>query len=157
MPRVAGVTSKTDVIDDFYENMGDSMLVFAFFFVLFAVAISFAVIYNTARIALSERARELASLRILGFTRGEISYILLGELAVLTLLAIPLGFAIGSGLCYYITVSLQTELIRYPYTMSADSYAFSGVVIILSAAVTGLIVRRRLYRLDLISVLKTRE
>jgi putative ABC transport system permease protein len=157
MPRVAGVTSKAQVLSDFRESMGQSMLAMAFVFVLFAAAISFAVIYNTARISLSERSRELASLRILGFTRGEIAYILLGELALLTLLAIPVGFAIGWGLCYYITVALQTELIRYPFVMTRNSYAVSALVIIVSALLSGIIVRRRLYRLNLISVLKTRE
>ncbi len=157
MPMVAGVTSKAQVLEDYMENMAASMLTMAFVFVLFAMAISFAVIYNTARISLSERSRELASLRILGFTRAEIAYILLGELAVLTLLAIPTGFAIGWALCYYITTALATELIRYPFTMTANSYALSAMVILVSAILSGLIVRRRLYRLDLISVLKTRE
>lgn len=157
VPRVAGVTSKAQVLADFNESMGQSMLAMAFVFVLFAMAIAFAVIYNTARISLSERSRELASLRILGFTRGEIAYILLGELALLTLIAIPVGFLIGAGLSYYITVALQTELLRYPFMMTSNSYALSAIVILVSAVISGLIVRRKLYRLDLISVLKTRE
>ncbi len=157
MPRVAGVSSRTQAIDDFYENMGETMLVFAFFYVVFAAAISFAIIYNTARIALSERGRELASLRILGFKQSEVAYILLGELAVLTLLAIPVGFALGWALCIYIVESLQTEIIRFPFVMTARAYSISASVVIASAILTGFIVRRRLYRLNLISVLKTRE
>ncbi|NNE36602.1 MAG: ABC transporter permease, partial [Rhodothermales bacterium] len=157
VPRVAGVLSRMQAIEDFYENMGSTMLVFAFFYTLFAAAIAFAIIYNSARIALSERARELASLRILGFTRGEISYILLGELALLTVLGILVGFAVGWALCYYIATTLQTELIRFPFVMTNDSYAFSALIVLVAAVLTGLIVRRRLYRLDLISVLKTRE
>ena len=157
IPRVAGVSARLQSIEDFYDNMGETMLVFAFFYTLFAAAIAFAIIYNSARIALSERARELASLRILGFRQSEVAYILLGELALLTLIAIPVGFMIGWALCIYMVSSLQTELIRFPFVMSAGSYAFSAVIVMGSALLTGLIIRRRLYRLDLVSVLKTRE
>ena len=157
MPRVAGVSNRMQAIEDFYANMGDMMLLFAFFYTLFAAAISFAIIYNSARIALSERGRELASLRILGFTRGEIAYILLGELAILTLIAIPVGFALGWGLCIYMVHSFQTELIRFPFIMTPRAYSFSALVVLSSALVTGLIIRRRLFRLNLIAVLKTRE
>ena len=87
---------------NFYETMGEQVLVFAFFNTLFAATIAFGVVYNSARIALSERGRELASLRVLGFTRGEISYILLGELMLLTLAAIPIGYIIGRAYCVLI-------------------------------------------------------
>ena len=97
-----------------HSNSQGNLLTFAFFITLFAGSIAFGVVYNSARIALSERARELASLRVLGFTRGEISYILLGELAVLTIAAIPLGFLLGRGLCAYVIDSLQTDLFRFP-------------------------------------------
>lgn len=157
IPRVAGVSNRMQAIDDFYDNMGETMLVFAFFYTLFAGAISFAIIYNSARIALSERGRELASLRILGFRQSEISYILLGELAILTLIAIPVGFVLGWGLCVYIVMTLQTELIRFPFVMTGRAYSFSALVIVGSAILTALIIRRRLYKLDLITVLKTRE
>ncbi|MCB0719489.1 MAG: FtsX-like permease family protein [Bacteroidetes bacterium] len=157
MPRVAGVSSRLRAIQDFYDNMGANMLVFAFFYTLFAGAIAFAIVYNSARISLSERARELASLRILGFTQGEVAYILLGELALLTLIAIPIGFGIGWGLCLMVAESVQSDIIRYPFVLTRDTYAFAATIVIVSAILTGLIVRRRLFRLDLISVLKTRE
>src|SRR5690606_35092920 len=95
VPGVAGITIKEAAIRSLREQMAESMLAMLTFSILFAGVIAFGVVYNAARISLSERARELASLRVLGLTRGEISYILLGELAVLTLAAISLGCAIG--------------------------------------------------------------
>jgi len=109
------------------------------------------------RIALSERNRELASLRVLGFTRGEISYILLGELAILTLTAIPIGFIIGNVLCAYMVSTFSTDLFRIPLVIARSTYAFSATVVLVSATLSGLIVRRKLDKLDLVAVLKTKE
>jgi putative ABC transport system permease protein len=156
-PRVAGITSRQQAIDNFNESIGENWLIFALFITFFAGAIAFGVVYNSARIALSERGRELASLRILGFTRGEISYILLGELAVLTLAAIPLGFVIGWVLGYTMLQQMATEMYRIPLYIQPSAYAVAAVIVIVSAVLSGLIVRRRLNRLDLIEVLKTRE
>jgi putative ABC transport system permease protein len=129
----------------------------ALFISLFAGATAFSVVYNNARISLSERSRELASLRVLGFTRGEISYILLGELAVLVLLAIPIGFMLGWALTWFIVWSMQTELYRIPMNISRATYTLAAVIVIVSALLSGMFVRRQLNRLDLIGVLKTRE
>ena len=96
-------------------------------------------------------------MRVLGYTRGEISYILLGELAVLTMVAVPLGLWLGEGLCAYIAQTLENELYRVPLVLEPDTYAFSALVILLAAAGSGLWVRRHLDRLDLIEVLKTKE
>ena len=157
MPRVAGTVARKDAITNFRETMAKQVLIFTFINTLLAASIAFGVVYNSARIALSERSRELASLRVLGFTCGEISYILLGELAVFTLAAVPLGFLIGRGLCAYIILELQTDLFRIPLILEPSTYAFAAVVVLVSASVSGLIVRRRLYYLDLVAVLKTRE
>src|SRR5262249_49062670 len=127
------------------------------FNVIFACIIAFGVVYNTARIALSERGRELASLRVLGLTRGEISFILLGELAVLTFAALPLGMGIGWGLVTTVCLVLVTEMYRIPFVIAPASYGFSASVVLVAALISGLIVRRRLDHLDLIAVLKTRE
>jgi len=124
---------------------------------VFAVIIAFGVVYNSARISLTERARELASLRVLGFTRGEISYILLGELVLLTVAAIPIGFYIGRAICNLFVQIMQSELYRVPLIIVPSTYAFAATVVIASVLVSGLIVRRRLDRLDLIAVLKTKE
>ncbi|GAB4390241.1 MAG: ABC transporter permease [Thermodesulfovibrionales bacterium] len=157
MPRVAGTVVRESAIENFYSTMDRQVLIFAFFNTLLAATIAFGVVYNSARIALSERSRELASLRVLGFTRGEISYILLGELGLLTLAAIPLGFVIGRGLCAVMISKMQTDLFRVPLVLEPRTYAFSAAVVLVSAAVSGLIVRRRLDRLDLVGVLKTKE
>ncbi len=157
MPRVAGTIARKDAIKNFYVTMGKQILVFAFYMSIFAATIAFGVVYNSARIALSERSRELASLRVLGFTRGEISFILLGELALLTLVAIPLGFVIGRILCAYMINSLQTDLFRIPLVLDAGTYALAATVVLVSACISALIVRRKLDNLDLVAVLKIKE
>jgi putative ABC transport system permease protein len=157
VPRIAGTVVREDAIQSFYETMAESILIFTFFIVLLAGTVAFGVVYNSARIALSERGRDLASLRVLGFTRGEISYILLGELGVLTLAAIPIGFLIGRGLCAYLIVAMQSELYRVPLILEQSTYAFAATVVIVSACISGLIVRRKLDHLDLVVVLKTKE
>lgn len=110
-----------------------------------------------ARVSLSERSRELASLRVLGYTRAEISYILLGELGILTITAIPIGFVIGRALCAYITRALESDLFRIPLTMEPSTYSLAAAVVLVSAGISGLIVRHRLDHLDLVAVLKTKE
>ncbi len=124
---------------------------------MFAGVLVFGVVYNSARISLSERGREMASLRVLGFTKVEISYLLLGELALITLIAIPLGFLMGYSLAAYMVVALSTDLYRVPLIINRDTYAFAALVVIISATISGMIVRHRINHLDLIGVLKTRE
>ncbi|MFQ5937649.1 MAG: ABC transporter permease, partial [Acidiferrobacterales bacterium] len=157
MPRVAGTSVRVDAIKSFQETLGDTLLIFTFINTLLAGTIAFGVIYNSARIAVSERSRELASLRVLGFTRAEISYILLGELGALTLAAIPVGFLIGRGLCAYIASNLQTDLYRVPLILESSTYAFAATIVLASALISGLLVRRQLDHLDLVAVLKTKE
>jgi putative ABC transport system permease protein len=125
--------------------------------IFFACVIAFGVVYNGARIALSERGRELASLRVLGFTQREIAVMLLGEQAILTLLAVPLGWVLGYGLSWLITIAIDTELMRLPLVLSPQTYFRAFVIVLAAAALSGLLVRWRLRRLDLIEVLKTRE
>lgn len=157
LPRVAGVAERIQEIRNFNRLMDETMLFFTYVSTVFAVIIAFGVIYNSARIALTERGRELASLRVLGFTRGEIGYILLGELGILTLVAIPLGLWLGEWMCYYIAHTMQTDLFRVPVVLVPQTYAFAVAVVLISAVLSGLAVRRRLDRLDLIAVLKTPE
>jgi len=115
------------------------------------------VVYNSARISLAERSRELSSLRVLGYTRGEIAYILLGELGFITLVAIPLGFIIGYWICAYVAHALTTDLYRIPMIIELKTYAQAALVVIVSAVISGCIVRHKLNNLDLVEVLKTRE
>jgi putative ABC transport system permease protein len=137
--------------------MANQALVFAFFNTILAASIAFGVVYNSARIALSERSRELASLRVLGYTRGEISFILLGELTLITLAGIPLGFVLGKGLSAVFVAGVQSDLYRIPIIVSDSTYAFAATVVLISAVISGLIVRRKLDHLDLVAVLKTKE
>ncbi len=122
-----------------------------------AVIITFGVVYNSARINLSERGRELASLRVLGFSKSEVSYILLGELALLVLIAIPPGWLMGIGLKWLIIQSLDNELYRVPFHLLRDKLFYAAAICMASASISALIVRKRIDELDLIEVLKTRE
>ncbi len=157
MPRVAGTVVRRDEVKNFYETQARAMLFFTFIAMLMSGAIAFGVVYNSMRIALSERSRELSSLRVLGYTRGEISYILLGELGLLTLAAIPLGFAMGKGLCIYIARALGSDLFRVPVVIEPGTYSLAATVVLVSAVFSSLVVRRRLDRLNLVEVLKTKE
>jgi putative ABC transport system permease protein len=157
MPRVAGTVVRANEIRNFYDVQAKGMLFFTFIATLMACFISFGVVYNNARITFSERSRELSSLRVLGYTRGEISYILLGELGLITLAAIPLGFLMGYWLCGYIAQALASDLFRVPLVIAPRSFALAAAVVLASASVSGLIVRRKLDHLDLVEVLKTRE
>jgi putative ABC transport system permease protein len=156
-PRVAGIGARLLAVENFYDTLAESILVFTFVALVLGAVINFGVVYNSARISLSERGRELASLRVLGFTRGEVGYILLGELALLVAIAIPLGFVVGKALCAYFALSLQSDLYRIPVYVSTSTYAFAGITMVVSTVLSALIVRRRISRLDLIEVLKTRE
>lgn len=157
IPRVAGTVVRQSAIQSFYDTMAETVLFFSFIANLLGATIAIGVVYNTARISLSERGRELASLRVLGFTHGEIAYILLGELALLTLLAIPLGFLVGEGLCAFLASQFRTDLYRVPLVLESTTYASAATVVLLSAIVSAVLIAYRLGRLDLVAVLKTRE
>jgi len=157
MPRIAGVVEQDSAIQAFYDTMAETVLFFTFVSTMLGASIAFGVVYNSMRIALSERNRELASLRVLGFERGEVAYILLGELALLTLAAIPLGMLIGYGLCAYLAFQFDTDLYRIPLVLGLKVYAFAALVVIASACVSGLMIWRNLARLDMVAVLKSKE
>jgi putative ABC transport system permease protein len=157
LPVVAGVASPDQMLASFEEQLQEGLFISIFFMLGFSAVIAVAVVYNGARVALSERGRELASLRVLGFTRREVAVLLLGEQALVTLLAIPLGWVLGYALAAAIAAGLQTESYRIPLVVSTRTFLTAGGLTVLSAALSGAIVRRRLNRLDLIAVLKTRE
>lgn len=156
-PAVAGVAIREAALRNFREVMAQNMNLTIGINVVFAAIIAMGVVYNAARISLSERERELASLRVLGFTRGEISSILLGELAILTLVALPCGTVIGYGLGLFIMTIFQNEVYRIPFIVTPATVAWGWLTIILAAALSALAVRRRLDHLDLVAVLKSRE
>jgi putative ABC transport system permease protein len=158
-PAVASVSLRQTAINQFQETIATSFGVFTSVLTLFACIIAFGVVYNAARIALSERGRELATLRIIGFTRAEIAFILLGEQALLTLIAIPVGYGLGYGLSALLSMSptYNSELFRVPLVVSRSTYGFASIAIGIAAIASGWLIQRRLNRLDLIAVLKTRE
>lgn len=156
-PRIAAVMSREAAVKTFYETMAESLMVFISFFAAFAVALGFGVVYNSARIALSERGRDLATLRVLGFTRQEIAYILLGEVGLLIFVALPLGCVAGRLLAWMMTSIFETELFRIPLVVDSTTYGTAMLLVLASAAVSGALVRSKVNRLDLIGVLKTRE
>jgi putative ABC transport system permease protein len=157
MPRIAGVVEQKSAIQSFYETMDETILFFTFITTLLGGSIAFGVIYNSMRIALSERNRELASLRVLGFERNEVAYILLGELGVLTLAAIPLGLLIGYGLCAYMAFQFDSDLYRIPLVLGMNVYAFAAMVVIVSSIISAIMIWRNLAHLDMVAVLKTKE
>jgi putative ABC transport system permease protein len=156
-PAVSAVSVPAIALESFRDTIARTINVSTVILIAFAVIIAFGMVYNGARIALSERGLELASLRVLGFTRGEIGFMLLGEQAILTAIAIPVGCALGYSIAGLITVVIDTELIRFPLFISAKSYTLALLVVAGSAFVSGFLVQWRLRHLDLVAVLKTRE
>ncbi len=157
LPAVASITLQRVSLARFRETLAQNITTMMLVYTSLGVIIAFGVAYNSARIQLSERARELASLRVLGFTRGEVSRILLNELAILTTLAQPIGWAGGYGLAWLTAKGLDTEVHRIPFVIDRDTFAWASVVLIVAVAVSGFIVRLRINKLDLIAVLKTRD
>jgi len=157
LPAVGGVAFREALLESFQEILDRSIVTATLINIIFACIIAFGVVYNGARIALSERGNELASLRVLGFTRREIAAILLGEQAVLTLAAIPLGFSFGILLSWLLSLKFDTEFYRMPLIITSQTFGLSLSVVLVAAALSGALVARRLNRLDLIAVLKTRE
>jgi putative ABC transport system permease protein len=156
-PAVAGVVSAERAIASYMDSAAQSMLVFTFILSLFAGVIAFGVVYNSVRIALSERDRELASMRVLGFRRSEVAYILLGEMAVLVFIAIPIGFLAGALLSTWSVAALETDMFHFPVILGRSTFGTAAVIVLIAALVSALMVRRQLNRLDLVGVLKTRE
>ncbi|MGI9480803.1 MAG: FtsX-like permease family protein [Hyphomicrobiales bacterium] len=157
MPSAASFALRMASLRKFRETMEKNISIFTVIYSLLSALIAFGVVYNSARIQLSERARELASMRVLGFTRTEVSVVLLLELAILTLAAIPLGWVIGYGFAMAIVSGFDNELYRIPFVISPSTYAQAAILALVSATVSAAIVRRRIDNLDLVSVLKTRD
>ncbi|WP_310385259.1 ABC transporter permease [Roseateles sp.] len=157
LPRVAMVISKATMAKNIEDVTVGNLLMVSSVLTAFAIVIAVGVVYNNARIALAERGWELASLRVLGFTRGEVSAILLGELAIEIALALPLGMLLGYLLASGIVTAIQTDEFYFPFVITPATYAFSALCVLLAGAVSAFIVRRRVDALDLVAVLKTRE
>ncbi len=157
VPAVAGVSSRAAALGTLRETLSETMDVMIFFYVTFAGIIAVGVAYNSARVALSERGRELASMRVLGFTRGEVAGVLLGDLALLTSVALPVGCGLGYALALMFSRLFETDLFRIPLVIAPTTYGAAVAVVLAIVAGAGWAIRRRIDRLDLIAVLKTRE
>lgn len=157
MPSVAGVSLKSEALNAFIKIMNTGAGSVRYVMGAVAFIITFGIVYNAARIALAERGRDLASLRVIGFTKNEAGYVLLGELAVVTLVAIPLGGVIGHYVSYAIAAGFSTELYQIPVVFDPPSFGKSMLVVLGAALVSGWLVKRDLDHMDIIEVLKTRE
>lgn len=157
LPAVSAIASQRMALVKFRETLAQSIYIMTTVYITLSVIIAFGVVYNSARIQLSERAREFASLRVLGFTRTEVSRVMMTELVILILLAIPLGCVIGYGFAKLVIVSFESDLYRIPFIINSSTYAIASLVVMTAAIVSALIVRRGIDHLDLIKALKTRE
>jgi len=157
VPRIAGVFSKASLLRNMQEVSARNVRIMSTVLTLFAAVIAVGVVYNNARIALAERTWELASLRVLGFTRAEVSALLLGEMAIGIAVALPLGMALGWGLVHLVVGLLASDQFSFPVVIRPPTYAWAALAVLASAAASALVVRRRIDRLDMVAALKTRE
>ena len=157
MPTVAGVTQREDARAAMQKLMDTGAGAMRYVMAAIAGIITFGIVYNAARIAFGEQSRDLASLRVMGFTRGETAYVLLGELVVVVLLAVPLGVAIGYYLSFLIAAGFSTDLYQIPTGFRPEAFGSAGVAVILATIVSGALVRRDIDKVDLVETLKTRE
>jgi putative ABC transport system permease protein len=156
-PRIASLNIKEAARASFKKSTGEMIGMITTIYFTFAIIVSFGVVYNSARIALSERSRDLATLRVIGFTHREVAGVLIGELAMLTLIALPAGLWIGSQLANAIIKTASTETVRLPLVLTSQTYGTAVLVVLISASLSFALVSRRLHHLDLLGVLKARE
>jgi putative ABC transport system permease protein len=157
MPAVSSVGVREVQRRSFEATISESFSISLVTMLGFAVVIAFGIVYNSARVALSERGRELASLRVLGFTKREVATMLLGEQAIMATVSLPAAFAVAWSLCWLVSVRFETELFRIPVLIEGTSYLFGVAVIVVAGVLSALAIRGRIGRLDLVAVLKTRE
>ena len=157
MPRVSSVASRSAMLETYERMTARTFRINTMVIVIFAMVIAVGVVYNGARIALSERGRELASLRVLGFTTREVGTLLLGEQALLALLALPLGWLLGWMFGGFLVRAFENENYQVPFVTRTATYLFASLVVVAASAAAGALMYRRTARLDLVAVLKTRE
>ncbi len=156
-PAVSGIGVREAMLASFHATIEENMGITTSVLIVFAAIIAIGIVYNSARIALSERGHELASLRVLGFRQQEIGIMLLGEQGLLTAVSLPAGLALGYGICALLTRAMETELYRLPLVLSARTYSLSVLVVIVASFLSGIVILRILRNIDLVSVLKARE
>ena len=157
MPKVMNVTVQMSAAHTMKKKMGEMIGTAIFFNVIFSSLIAIGIVYNSARISLSERSRELASLRVLGFSKGEVAYILLGELAILVLLSLPVGAGIGYFIALQVTEALSSDLFRIPATIFPATFGWAAVTIVGAAVVAAIWVSRSVGQLKMVEALKSKD
>ncbi len=157
LPMVAGVSSTSAMLRNFRALMAQNLNLVISLNVVFSAIIAIGIAYNSSRVALSERSRDLASLRVLGFTRAEVSLLLVGELLIVTLASLPLGLALGQALGSGIMQLFNNELYRLSYDVSWQTTAWMALTNLAAMLASAALVVRQLHRVDLVSVLKERE
>jgi putative ABC transport system permease protein len=157
MPAIGGVAIRTAMLATIRESMNRSFILMTVVMTGFAAVLVVGVVYNSARIALSERGNELASLRVLGYSTFEVTLLLLGEQAVLVLAAVPVGFGLGAAACRLLVPVFDRELFRLPFVLSAATFGFAALVTLGAALLSAYLVVRRIARLDLVATIKSRE
>jgi putative ABC transport system permease protein len=157
IPRVSWVAIKESLRENFRQTTAASIGVIQSIYLVFATIVAFGVVYNNARISLAERARELATLRVIGFSRREVGTVLVTELVVLALLAVPLGLLLGTGFATGILSAVNTETVRLPLVLTPSNYAFAALVVAIASTLSALMVLRKLSHLDLVGALKAPE
>ncbi|MDI6797903.1 MAG: ABC transporter permease, partial [Desulfatibacillaceae bacterium] len=155
IPSIAGIGLISQADASIREYIEDTILVFMAILLVMAGSIAFALAYNTVRIAFAERERELATLRVMGFTRWEVSWILMGEVVWLTLAAIPAGWVLGAGFACLLNQAISTDLFRLPFVLTPRVFAFSALGVLAACGLSLLFVARRIRRLDMVAALKT--
>lgn len=156
-PRVAVTLVKKDQLEAFRSTTGQSIGILRKLYLVLAIVVAFGVVYNSARIALSERSRDLATLRVVGFTQREVAGVLLGELMLLIATAIPAGLLFGRGLTTLIIQKVSTETIRMPLVISMHTYTMAVLVVLAASCASFIVVSRMLRKLDMVGVLKARD
>ena len=157
VPKVAGVSLRREAYENFQKVIDEGPGVFRDIMTYFSIVIAAGVVYNGARIAFFERERDLASLRVMGFTKVEAGYVLLGEIGVLAILALPIGSVIGYLLWSYLATALSTELYQIPIIYREDGLGYAAMIVLIATAIAGAFVQRDVGKLDMVSALKTRE
>ncbi len=157
LPKIVGVFSKATLLRNMQEVSARNVRIMSTILTFFASVIAVGVVYNNARIALAERTWELASLRVLGFTRAEVSGLLLGEMAIAIAIALPLGMLLGFGLVHLISGLLASDQFFFPVVILPRTYAWAGIAVVAAGLASALVVRRRIDKLDMVAALKTRE
>ena len=157
IPRVSWVAIKESLRENFRQTTAASINLIQTIYLVFAIVVAFGVVYNNARISLAERARELATLRVIGFSEREVGVVLITELAILALLALPVGLLLGTGFAQGIVSAVNTETVRLPVLFTLNNYAFATLVVVMASTISALLVLRRLKQINLVSALKAPE